>query len=251
MGYSGAPYLSGSGRRSYQYRCNGQLSALRPDPASRCKGKALGGPWIEEQVWADCCRYIDNPSEELADAQRELRERLARSSGLEEQRRTLLAEIATKELERERVLTLFRRGRITTDEAEGHLDEVARETGALRELVESIRAQEALAEAHESQFTDVVSMLNRLRSRAEDIEATNDIAAKREIIDLLVSRISVRTEGQGRRKQAAVTIRHAFRPTSADAVVLDTPPGTPSPPAPRRAPVAPAPPGSGSYPSAG
>jgi hypothetical protein len=130
----------------------------------------------------------------------------------EDRRRGILTQITAKDSERERILTLYRKGRITTDEAEGQLDAIARETGSLRKILEAMHTQEALVSVQEAYLTDVATALSRLRGRLETIEQTNDLAAKREIIDLLVSRIAVHTEGDGRTRQPQIRITYAFRP---------------------------------------
>jgi hypothetical protein len=57
--------------------------------------------------------FVNDPGEHIAEAQRQLRERLASAGQADEQRKRLAAELAGKEQERERVLGMIRRGRIT------------------------------------------------------------------------------------------------------------------------------------------
>ena len=213
MGFSG--WAAGkAGHKWPCYRCNGQITSARPDPEKQCGAKLLGANRIESLVWADCGEWIRNPGERLAEAQRELRERLTRVAGMEGRQRQLIAQMAEKDGERERVLGLYRRGRITTAEAEKELDAIARETTDPREMLEALRTQEAIATAQEAHLTDVASGLARLRDRVEEIEVMDDpdakAAAKREIIELLASRITVHTEGSGRAKRAEVTATYAF-----------------------------------------
>jgi aspartate oxidase len=66
---------------------------------------------------------------------------LTLSAGFDECRRHVTTQLAAKNSER--VLTLFRRGVNTADEAEHELDAVAREAGQLREELEAMRASSA------------------------------------------------------------------------------------------------------------
>jgi site-specific DNA recombinase len=42
--------------RGTYYRCSGQIGAVEPDPAMRCRAKAIPAQWLEEIVWSDCVR---------------------------------------------------------------------------------------------------------------------------------------------------------------------------------------------------
>jgi site-specific DNA recombinase len=219
MGFSGRTWMGPDGRQWHHYRCNSQV---RNPSAAPCRAKLVSAEKLEAEVWKGCRDFILNPGEELADAQRQLRERLAQTTSIADQRRVLLAQILDKDTERERMLTMFRRGRISVDEADVQLDAVARETGTLRELLESLRAQEALTTAHEAHFTDTTAALARLREELPAIEATDDLTRKREIVELLVRRITIRTEGERRRKHALATVTYAYHKPSVHAVVSTT-----------------------------
>ena len=190
-----------SGRPSY--RCNGAsgLSGIKAE--ARCIGGQASAKALEDAVWQEVRRFVDDPGEAVQRAQQQLRERMAGASRGEEQRKRLVTELAGKETERERVLGLFRRGRITTEEAERELDSIGREAAELRDLVGSLRTQAEMAAASEAYLADVGAMLAQIRGRVEEIEAKNDRAAMRELVELLVPRIVLRTEliGQKRVRQ--------------------------------------------------
>jgi uncharacterized protein YhaN len=116
-------------------------------------------------------------------------------------------------------MTLFRRGRATLAETERHLDAITRETATLRALVESARAQQALLEAAEAELTDTAGMLATLREKVPAIEASGDTVMMRELVELLVARITVQTEGEGRGKSAIRDV--AYRSTKKRTYRLD------------------------------
>ncbi len=107
------------------YRCSSQLAAHRPNPAERCRAKLVRAAWLEDEVWQHCRRFILNPQDTLGEVQRELRARTTRTAELEAQRQSLQRQLGEKEAERERVLTLYRRNRISVSEAETQLDAMA------------------------------------------------------------------------------------------------------------------------------
>lgn len=178
-------------RKYRMYRCstqhepgNGRLT---------CDAVRLRAPDLEAAIWADCREFILNPADALRDAQQQLRARMERSAHAGDERRRLLQQIAEKDAERDRVMTLFRRNRMTLDEAERHMDEIAREAAQLRQLVEAINAQADLAAMFEAQVTEAGVQLARLHERLSQIEETDDFDAKRAIIELLVTDIRVAT----------------------------------------------------------
>ena len=64
-----------------------------------------------------------------------LREQMTKATGFESRRREALEKLAAKETERERALTLFRRGLTSLDETEAQLEAISREAGVLREML--------------------------------------------------------------------------------------------------------------------
>ena len=145
-------------------------------PGSRaghsCDAKILSADWLKRPSGEECRRFILNPGEALDEARRKLRERMTESAGFEGRRRTLLGQLAEKETERERVLTLFRRGTISDAEAERELDAIGKEAAGVREMIESLRSQNALVEAQEAFLTDSAALLARLREEVEEIDAS-------------------------------------------------------------------------------
>ena len=87
---------------------------------------------------------------------------------------------------------------------------MAAEAHTLRQMLDGLSAQAALAEVAETHLTEAAALLARLQGELAEIERTNDEARKREIVEQLVVRMQVRTDGTGREKQAEVTIRYAF-----------------------------------------
>ena len=209
-----------AGTETTFYQCGRQLGSREADPTSRCRAKLVRTDWLDGLVWQHCREFIFNPGDSLADAQRQLRSRLEQTAGMDEQRKALLRQIAEKEGERERAMTLFRRGRASLEETERQLDDIDQEASSLKSMLDAIRSQAELAAAFETHLSEAAAMLARLRGRVEEIEAdaaSDDperrvvgLRAKQEIIELLVSGITVETSGEGRRKTAEVTIRYAF-----------------------------------------
>jgi site-specific DNA recombinase len=203
------------------YRCNGAVSSREVIAGQRCPSKAVRADRLEDEVWADCREWIRNPGKPLAEAQRQLRERMEQSANLEAERRALHEQLAEKEAERERVLTLYRRNRITVDEAERQLDAITAETADVRHLLDALQSQAALTTAFEAHLTEATALLLRLRDQLEEVERTNDWATKRRVVECLVSRVVIQTHGDGPKRQATARITYAF-PEAGSVVETDT-----------------------------
>ena len=108
---------------------------------------------------------------------------------LDGERQRLQQALADQGAERERVMTLFRRGRARLEEAEAHLDAIEREAEAIRTQLGALRAQQDLAEAMAAHHTEAAACSGGLRDRLDEIERTNDVQTKRQVIDLLVAHI--------------------------------------------------------------
>lgn len=190
--YSGA--FKG-GRRVY--RCTGGAVIAAANPEHRCRGGGIGADVLEDGVWRALASWIERPDDEIAAAQRSIRERLTeagRSSGLLVR---LQRELAAKDTEREAVIRLARKGRLTEADEERQFSEIESERSALRQQIEEVRGASDLAAAREAHLAEVVGQLGVLREELEDIQRTNDVEAKRRLIRLLVAEVLIETEDLG------------------------------------------------------
>lgn len=181
----------------YKYRCNGTTEA-HLEARDRCQAKSVPSPDLDEAVWADCRQFILEPGDTIARVQEQLRDRLSQSAGQDNRRRALIEQIAMKETERERVMTLFRRGKASLEDTEAQLDQIAKEEGELRGMLAAMRAQEDLAVALETQLTEAAAMLARFHAELDEIERVDDWHRRSEIMNWLVKSITVTTTGEGK-----------------------------------------------------
>jgi site-specific DNA recombinase len=207
----GHSYVGGTGNSGGRvYRCASHMHRSRHD---RCDAKILPADWLEEAVWEECRQFIRNPGDALDDARRRLRERMTESTHFDADKRRTLSALAEKEAERERMLTLFRRGAATLEETEAQLDAVAREAGQLREELESLRSRTAVLDIEEAQLTEGTALLETLRDEVDAIDASNDQTRKRQVIEAYVRQLTVESQRVGpRRLTADVRVALRFRP---------------------------------------
>jgi site-specific DNA recombinase len=208
-GYSGNRNARGSWTRFY-YRCNRQVGTAVPEPSQRCKGKQLPGDWLESLVWEDVKAFVQKPGPYLQDARRQLAERIGEATKAKGQLQALQKTLLDKEGERERVLTLFRRGKVTVEDIDRHLDAINKEAGTLRDQIKALESRAAIASAWEVRVLETERLLMGLKGEVLHIDRTGDTAKKRQLIELLVNSIRVDTTGEGKDRKASVLIHYAF-----------------------------------------
>ena len=208
------------------YRCRTQVN--RVTAGRTCDAKLLNADWLEGLVWEHIHAFAMDPGEPLEEAKRELRSRLEKTAGIDEQRRVYLAQLAEKEAEKERILTLFRRGTIGLVDAESQLGKIDGEAASIRQMIEAIRSQSDLTASYETQIANTAALLLELRGKLDEIETdcesedpevrASGLRAKADVIADLVSGIKAETivveaAGEARRrnkKRVQVTIRYSF-----------------------------------------
>jgi site-specific DNA recombinase len=199
-----------TGWEARYYRCGSQLGSLNPEIAKRCRSKNVPARWIEDLVWADIRGFVLNPGEALAEAQEQARARQIDSDRLERERIALARQVAEKSAERERVTTLTRRGVIDLDEATSQLDQMKKESDALRFRLAEVDAQLNEAANAESKYAQAEELLAGLADRVGEIEAANDRVKMRRLVEFLVVGLEVVTTGTGSKKEGLVRFRYAF-----------------------------------------
>ena len=212
--YVGTHTVRGDKSRSAHryYRCGSQLAAQQPDSRARCQAKPVSAAWLEQFVWEDCRACIRNPGEALVEAQRQLHARISQTDRLEGEQQRVEQALSEKATERDRIMTLFRRGYATLHDVEAQLEAIEQETAGLRTALGALQAQRNLVQAYEAHYYEAETLLTQLRNRLDEIERDNDIQRKRQVMEILVAAIRVDTEGMGRAKQAHVTISYSFTP---------------------------------------
>lgn len=214
-GVCGRRYCGARGRRGeVKYRCN----SLRDRATSEtpCYAGQVDGARLEQIVWDEVTRFVAEPDDYLAAARGSARAALADGAGSERQRKALTGDLAGKEAERQRVLELYRRGKIDSAECDRELDKVAAEARLLREQIDGLRAQSEMASAEEAYLSDVGSLLAIAREEVAEIERTGDRVGMRKLIEGFVPEITIETTllgataGGRKRTRASVRLRLAF-----------------------------------------
>jgi len=202
---TGTTRLSSKGE-IYYYMCNGKNPA-RGRIQGRCPSKFVRGQALEEAVWRDILGFLHDPGSILSQLATHLNNRQAQTRTLEQERVAQSLALSHKEEEKERILDLYRRGRITVADLERQLGKIAQEEAELKarlaSLETTLRGQEAIA----LRLMEAKDLLHTLRQRLKEEFTWEE---KREIIEALVLEIRVDTIQGSERKAPQITVTYAF-----------------------------------------
>ncbi|HWD00430.1 MAG TPA: recombinase family protein [Candidatus Sulfopaludibacter sp.] len=204
----------------HYYRCNGRAQArcIYGRTGRKCSAKSLNGDYVECLVWADIESFLRNPVEIIG----KLRERLAQQNSDQPRKQkeleSFLGRLSEKTAERDRVLGLFRRGRIDDATLDQQLDVINAESGALQAEIElRSRALSAVDEA--AQIRSVEELLARLHKRLDGSIAPEH---KHRIVESLVESIQANTVEKWGVQQSELVITYRFS-EPAESAALEVP----------------------------
>lgn len=201
--YGGTSYKGPGGKLKAYYVCGGK-TAYRGPLQGKCTNRNVPAEWLEEAVWEDLVSFIRDPGDALGRLREDAGEPGAGDTAAE--RRSLESALAGKDVERQRVMSLYRRGFAKTADVEVQLREVEREEKALRDELESLVRDESDREGQAARFESAGVLLASLR---ESVAGDVPWEKRRELVKLLVKEIRVSPPADGGRK-AVVEATYLF-----------------------------------------
>lgn len=193
------------GKGEFYYRCNGANTPRLL--AAKCTAKNIRGDDLERQVWVDIESFLRNPGPVLAQLQAKMEAEVQDTGKVRERLKRLEAALEEKAAERNRVVALYRRGRLSDAGLDAQVDDIAKEEGALHaqigELGSQLRGIDSVAKAVDS----AEALLTKLRTRLDQPVSWE---LKRQLIEILVAGIQVETVETCGVKQARTTVTYRF-----------------------------------------
>ncbi len=208
--YIGIAWKSEKGDPKVYYVCNGRHQAQRlfGTRDKKCLSKSVNGEKLETALWQDIERFLRNPGEVLELLIEQMNERGDEGVHLQEELAHLQQSLQTKNREKDTVITLFRRGRIDEQTLDSQLDQVSQEESGLLKQIERLQGLLQNTRSMETLLHSVEAMLQNLCRRLEE-PLTWEL--KRQLIEVLIERILVRTlENEQGKKEARITVVYRF-----------------------------------------
>jgi site-specific DNA recombinase len=199
------------GRYHLKYTCP-HSSSRRFDPNVRRGGCPwLDALWLEDLVWQDIRRFVENPGEILERVKEQMEEQHSQAGELEERLASLTKRLGSARGEKDKYVKLYAAGHLDEEELETHLMDLKNRISNLKMLIESTEADLAREEQDAAAAKNTAMWLTSLRGNLEALEEDTDEACygRRELVEQLVERITVsRTED----RQTKVHIAYKFAP---------------------------------------
>ncbi|MGH3090373.1 MAG: recombinase family protein [Rubrobacteraceae bacterium] len=165
---------------------------------------------LETLVWDDIRSFAEDPGDALDRAVEQMNERAA-ADGLEERRESLAKRLAGTRAEKGKYVKLYAQGDLDGEELEVHIADAGNRIANLKLLMESVEADIAAKQQDAVATQNAAARLASLRDGLDALEEDTEEAflQRRELVKLLVERITVGRAENGRTK---IDIIYKFRP---------------------------------------
>jgi site-specific DNA recombinase len=165
-------------------------SGLSPSRA-RCRVRRLSAEPFEAWVWAKLRELLTDPENFLADIAGRLENSAAEAASLDQERAKIAGEVAGKEAERKRVLSLYRRGAITDGEVDEQLDIIKKEEKALHRRLHAIESRALSSEEAKCRLAELKAVLPMVLRDYAAGSPTNE--KKRRLLETFIEHIAIET----------------------------------------------------------
>ena len=206
-----------SARKIYYYRCLGS-DAWRYQGQARCSARAIRLDLLEDTVWTEVARLLEDPA--LIQAELTRRLEAARTSHPAKQNQDRITrELLLAQRRVERLLTAYQEDLLSLDELRRRMPELRQRETRLKAELESLSAQLADQATYLRLAHTLGEFLERLRTQVQGL----DVLERQRVVRLLVKEVVVGDDG--------ITIRHSIphsdRSSGGPAGLVD--PGVPLP----------------------
>jgi site-specific DNA recombinase len=202
------------GKKYHYYACRASKT-YNFGMAPPHKASFVSAEWLEELVWSDVRRFLEDPGE-ILERLREQHDASDDAGELEVRRKELAKRLAVKQAEKDRYVRAYAQGHISEEELDTYLVELKKQIDNLRVLLASIEVE--LSERRErTALTDTThAWLLSLRQRLDEVEddTPEGFEKRKQLVGLLVESISLGKSHQEGRAEVQVTYRFGSPPDS-------------------------------------
>jgi site-specific DNA recombinase len=202
--YIGTFVTRPNGKEDFYYRCNGKhgTRGLYGENGQRCPSKDMNGSELEKVIWADVEAFLRDPGQVLQELHRRMAGQLTSSGRPKQKLERLHLSLQNKSAERDRVIGLFRRGRITDAQLDEQMNDIEAEEQALSQAIAELDQGAAHASQQAEYLVSAETLLNQLRTRLDEPLSWE---LKRQLIEVLVGNVRIDTaEHDGKKAGTAI-----------------------------------------------
>jgi site-specific DNA recombinase len=207
--YIGVASRRPSGKQEFYYRCNGKhgTRGLYGASGQRCPSKDVNGDFLEQTIWTDVEAFLRNPKAVIEQLQQRLAAERSDSKRGQERLARLEDSLAAMTTERDRILALFRKGRITEKDLGRQMDQIDREEAVLRANIEDLSDRLLNVADGAAQLQSTQALLEKLRGC---LDAGISWEVKRQLIEALVGGIRIDTVEESGKRRASIVVTYRF-----------------------------------------
>ncbi|MBU1950895.1 MAG: recombinase family protein, partial [Candidatus Eisenbacteria bacterium] len=191
------------------YRCGGKrkLRGIYGKTGEPCRSKYVPLA-IEDMIWADLEEFLRNPGDVLKTLAENM-DGLEDDDSIAKRELELIQEqLKEKDIERGRILNLYRRGTIDTALLDHQMADIETERQNLTQALVCVRERLGGVQAAATRIDSAEALLSELNGR---LDGTLTWELKREIVETLVEGIIVETvEKKNGKKEAIVHVTYCF-----------------------------------------
>jgi chromosome segregation ATPase len=171
----------------------------------RCPSKDVQSAWLEQAVWDEIEAMLRQPERALERLRQRLSKERKQLAGRRAQLAGLQESLQEKGQERDRVLGLYRRGRISEAAVDRQMQEIAEEEGALQAQVVELSRSLSGVDTEAMQLEAAARALEKLRPRLDEPSSGE---LRRSLIESLVEQVRVDTREITGNRVATVTVSY-------------------------------------------
>jgi site-specific DNA recombinase len=200
--------IAGPEREYVYYKCSGTSSGVTK-LQDKCRSATVHVS-LEDVVWQDIKSFVESPGSVITAVEHEIRQRQASPISIEPQLETVQSALDKKQSERERLISLYRKGLIDELEVEKELKVLEQEVTILAHQREAIDKRLAQDDALAARGATALDLLEQLQDRVRDA----DPQTKRELVEALVDGMQVDTVEEGGKLIPRINITYCFEPSN-------------------------------------
>ena len=158
-------------------------------------------------MWQDVEDFLRNPKSVIEQLQQRLAAERSDSKRSRERLARLEDALAGKVSERDRILALFRKGRINEPDLDRQMDQIEREEAGLRTNIEDLSATLRGVADGAAQLQSTQALLEKLRGR---LDQGISWEVKRQLVEALVGGIRIDTCDEDGKRCASIVVTYRF-----------------------------------------
>jgi site-specific DNA recombinase len=167
----------------------------------------MNGGELEKLIWADVEAFLRDPGQVLQELHRRMAGQLTSSGQPKQKLERLQLSLQNKSAERDRVIGLFRRGRITDAQLDEQMNDIEAEEQALSQAIAELNQGAAHALQQAEYLVSAETLLNQLRTRLDEPLSWE---LKRQLIEVLVGNVRIDTAEHDGKKAGTVIVTYRF-----------------------------------------